>query len=533
MKILPYVPSPHRPIGTRLYRLFHLLWLPTFTVLFFVSFLRYYRYDQKFFVLILAAEISLIAIYLVTVCKERINSLSDRTVYLVLAAVSVPMSVLLFLAGQSMWVTPFNDTGTVYYSVAEILRDGSISKEINEYTKTYWATNTSNHDYFLVYPFNTFLVFYELCYYRFLRLFTAVDLYDTSGCNAAILLNTLSIILTVIFGFLTAKKAKDNCTAFLFLTMSFPFVPYYLHVYKVYSDTLSLPYVTAALYFYVKGSQTDNGKKAVLDFVLTGLTLSMGILLKGSVAILLVAVVIYTLLRPVTLRHTFSALLSLLLTCVIVLNVWTLYKNNCSWIDTSEADKYELPTIHCFMMAASGGGGFKLEDLQYSLSFPTYEERRQADTEEFIRRVKSHGSVSGYIDYQVKKVAQVMADGLYAQEGHLQFTYKAAPWLIDWTLGKYRNIFYCYITTYITLFYISMLASAALGIFRKKHTISTLFNICIFGIFLFFSFFEFKSRYLLNYVPLFMLCYSFAVSECAELYTQYRGRHTGKQAAIG
>ena len=511
-----------------LFRLFYLLWLPLFAVLFSVSVYKYY--NHKLFVIFLSVILWLIALCLIMVFRDLINSLSDHTVYILLSSISILMFIILFLAGRAMWVQPLNDTGTAYYAVGEILRDGSISKEINEYTMTYWSTNTSNHDYFLIYPNTTFLVFYQLCYYRILRVFSPIDLYDTSGYTAAIVLNAVSITLAVIFGFLTAKKAKDNCTAFFFLILSFFFVPYYLHVFKVYSDTLSLPYVTAPLYFYVKGAQTDSGKKTLIYNILAGLLLSLGILVKGSIAILLIAVVIYTLLRPDTLKRTLSTLFCLILVCFAILNIWSLYRDNCSWLDTSEADKYEFPSIHWVMMAAKGGSGYKTADVEYSLSFSTYAERKQADTEEFIRRVKSYNSAHDYIVYQIKKVSNVMANGLYAQSEHLETTFEAAPALADWVSwqGKHYSKFYCYITIYITFFYISMLISAVLGIFRKKHSLTTLFNICFFGLMLFFSFWEFKSRYLLNFVPLFMLCSSFTISECAEIFKSFRKKHSLK-----
>lgn len=434
------------------------------------------------------------------------------------------MLLLSLWAGLTMMVPPFNDTGSVYYAAAEIIQSGSISREVNEYTTCHWATKTSNHDYFLIYPNNTFLVFYHLCYYKLLLLFAPIDLYGPSGYGAAVVLNSVSIVCATVFGFLTAKKAKDNTTAFLFLILSCLFVPYYLHAYKAYSDTLSLPYVTMALYFYVNGIQTDRDKRAVIFYILTGLSLSIGILIKGSILILLVAMSIYTALRHDSLRRTLYALICLILVCASILSVWPLYKDHCSWIDTTEADQFELPAIHWVMMAAKGGGDYKSKDFWYSQNFPTYEDRKRADMEEFVRRVQSYGSVHGYISYEIEKVSGVMADGMYAQYAHLKHTFPKVPALEEWVSaqGQYYPWFYSYITVYITIYYLSVLASAFWGIARKKHSLNTLFHVCLFGVFVFFAFWEFKSRYLLNFVPLFMLCTAFTLSEYADIYEQHK-----------
>ncbi|MDE7253844.1 MAG: hypothetical protein K2O32_13000 [Acetatifactor sp.] len=505
-----------------LYKLFYLFWTALFGILFFAAVYKYYHHK----ILIISLSVALWAVLfgLVIVFRHFLNSLSNRTVYLLLISFSLIMLLLSLWAGLKMLVPPFNDTGSVYYAAAEIIQSGSISREINEYTSCYWATETSNHDYFLIYPNNTFLVFYYLCYFKLLLLFVPINLYGASGYGAAVVLNSFSIVCATVFGFLTAKKAKDNTTAFLFLILSCLFVPYYLHAYKAYSDTLSLPYVTMALYFYVNGTQADRDQISVIFYILTGLSLSIGILIKGSILILLVAMSIYTVLRHDSLRRTLYALICLILVCASILTAWPLYKDHCSWIDTTEADQFELPAIHWVMMAAKGDGDYRSEDFWYSQNFPTYEERRRADTEEFVRRVQSYGSARSYISYEIKKVSKVMADGMYAQAVHLTYTFHKVPVLkkLVTDQGQYYPWFYGYITVYITLYYLSILASAFWGIVRKKHSLNTLFHVCLFGVFLFFAFWEFKSRYLLNFVPLFMLCTAFTLSEYADIYEQQK-----------
>ncbi|MCM1100875.1 MAG: glycosyltransferase family 39 protein [Clostridium sp.] len=513
-------------LGDGLCKAFYAFWTLMFGILCVVAIFGYC--NHAFLHFYLAAGIWTILLLAVVFHRDRINAWSDRKVYLLLTVTTLIMFLLTLWAGISMTVPPFNDTATIYYSAVEVIWDGSISREVNEYTACYWATGTSNHDYFLVCPnnHNLFLVLYYVWYYKFLLLFLPLDLYGFSGYAAVVVLNALSIVGTSVFGFLAAKKGKDNTTAFLFLALSGLFVPYYLHAYKAYADTLSLPYVTMALYFYVSAAkeQAKTGK-AVIFYILTGLSLAVGALVKGSVLILMVAMIIYTLVNRERLWKKLCAPVILLLVCVLVSQTWTYYKDHCSWIDTSESDRFELPTAHFLMMAAKGGGDYKWEDVQYSLSFPTYEERKQADTEEFIRRVKSHGSAGGYLSYQICKVAEVLADGNYAQYVHLEFTFEAAPALKEWvsSSGKYYPLYYGWITIYITLFYISVFVSAYRGI-RAGGSLNTLLHICLCGALLFFSFWEFKSRYLLNFVPLFMLCTVFTLSEFADLYVS-RGLH--------
>lgn len=506
-----------------LFKTFYLVWFCLFAVLFGFTVIKYYKY--KYIVLPLSVILCAAAFLLFFLARDFINALSAKTVYIILAFISLLMLAALFWAGWIMWVEPFNDTGTCYYAVAEILETGTISKEVNEYTACYWATETSNHDYFLIYPNSTFLVFYQLCYYKLLRIFYPVSLYSSSGQCAVILLNGLSIVFAVIFGFFTARKAKDNCAAFSFLTLAFFFVPFYLHAYKAYSDTLSLPYVTAALYCYVSGTHAKTRKSSMIFYLLSGISLSLGILIKGNIYVLLIAMILYTLLRPEPFRRKLSALLCLILVCLFMLNAWSLYRDNCSWLDTAESDRYKLPTMHWVMMSMSveTRGDYNAGDFEYSQSFPTYAEKKDACTQELIRRVKAYGTAKNFIYFEIDKVSRVLADGLYAQYAHLGHIFSKIPILKEWINedGKYYPWFYGYITVYITIFYISMLISAVLGMFRKNHPLSTMIDIFLFGTLLFFSFWEFKSRYLMNCVPLYMLCTSFAWSDCADILQHY------------
>ena len=65
--------------------------------------------------------------------------------------------LMLFLCGQ-MKVVPGSDAGVIWYSAADIVEKGSVSKVIDEYASCAWSTQTSNNDYLLIYANSQFLV---------------------------------------------------------------------------------------------------------------------------------------------------------------------------------------------------------------------------------------------------------------------------------------------------------------------------------------------------------------------------------------
>lgn len=233
------------PVSIRLNRTFHFLY---FILLCFLLLLTFYHFDYKRLVLPVSIILCLLLLYCTARCKTYFDALPSKRVHLSLLLSCIFVFAFSAAVGWLMLCTPFNDTGSVYYAVAEILETGTISKEINDFTSCYWATGTSNHDYFLIYPHNIFLIYYLLPYYRMITNVFSVSMYTAAGIYASVLLNAASITCAVAFGFYAARKAKGNCTAYLYLLFSVICVPYYIHAYKAYSDTLSLPYVAFSIF---------------------------------------------------------------------------------------------------------------------------------------------------------------------------------------------------------------------------------------------------------------------------------------------
>ena len=517
---LPYINDICLTLPSRLTRLFYIVWFFAFLILFSHT---AKQYQHKTLIIFLTVILYASVFLAVLRFRRAVDKLPDRIIYPLIFGILLLITMLLIWSGFTMCVAPFNDTGSAYYAAAEVLKYGHISREVNQYTSCHWATHTSNHDYFLIYPNNLFLVFYQVCYFKILSLFTSIDMYSMAGYRAVAVLNSVSIAAAVFYGVLTAKKCRGNLAALLLLFFSMIFVPYYLHAYKAYSDTLSIPYIAAALFYYTIGQKTEPSSncrfKKYAFYILCGISLALAALIKGSALILFVAVIVHLILQSKPLLQKLMVFLLLFTSVFLILSGWSVYKNNCSWIDTSRADEFEFPSIHWVMMASVDSGSYRQSDFDYTQSFPTLAQKREANSEEFLRRVKSYGSCTNYLRFEIQKMAAVLADGKYAQTEHLQQTFSRAPSLANWLLneGDYYNLFYCYITILITLFYFSVLTGSLLGIARGTLHTDTLLHITLFGVLLFFAFWEFKSRYLLNFVPVFMLTLVFSWADWEQM----------------
>ncbi|MEA5050518.1 MAG: hypothetical protein VB021_03495 [Oscillospiraceae bacterium] len=516
--------------GRILCRLFHAFWFLAFFGLF-VCTLSFMKNQW----LSLAAAVLAFALLLAFVCRfrERLDSLPARTFRWICAAVCLFIAAAMAFTGYRMCTAPFNDAGTVYYSVAEILRDGHISTEIGRYTSCAWWSGLSNNDYFLAYKNNIFLPAYLLPYYRVLTFF-GLDMYSFSGYYAGVVLDAVHVAGSVFFGACAAEKAKDKTAAFLFLFLCAAFVPYYVHAYTGYSDTLSLPYVSLSLLLYFTAVQKragGNSRGAALYFALTGSALAVGTLLKPNVAILFVAMVICEAVTGPNLRRAAEASACIFLALFLLMGVWRACRLELPWLDADKAQDYALPVLQWVMMASKGDGGFRRQDFEFVMHTPP-DQRGRVVLRELGRRIRSYGSAGNYLNFEVHKVAAVLADGKYAQAGHLVNACTSRPTLAKILLpdGEYYGLFYAYVTAFQCFLLLCFLASAGMCIFGKHLAGLPLLNIFIFGTLLFFSFWEFKSRYLLNATSAFLLCAALCVSEGADVW---RDSGTARRLAKG
>ena len=103
---------------------------------------------------------------------------------------------------------------------------------------------------------------------------------------------------------------------------------------------------------------------------LSGLALAVGVLLKGSVYILLIAEAIHLLLQKQRLAKKLASPGSLLAASMAVVMVCGLCLAHSPWLDRSNAEELEFPAVHWVMMAAKGSGGYRQEDFDDTASFP-------------------------------------------------------------------------------------------------------------------------------------------------------------------
>jgi hypothetical protein len=318
--------------------------------------------------------------------------------------------------------------------------------------------------------------------------------------------NIVMIDIGLIFLYLTARKVFGIRKATMALVVSLILSPFVTYTPIYYSDTLSLPMVIGSLYFYLVSK--DKGKIGKLLFIfLVALTGVLGMIIKPTVAILFVAIFIHMLLT----ERLSSLLKQAAIIAIVIFGGLQLYGDavDMTKIIPIPYKQAGYPYTHWIMMGLKGPYGFyDYYDVMYTESFPTKETRKEANIKIIRERIHNYG-VKGLVNLFSNKNLFVWGDGTFfapikLNRGVPQYT-QYHKYILP--LEKNENGVYIYFCQIVNLSLILLLLiSGVYQLSKPGLTIIILCSLTLFGVGLFFLVWEARSRYLLQFAPLIVLC---------------------------
>lgn len=380
----------------------------------------------------------------------------------------------------------------------------------------------SYNTYFSQYPHNLFLFLILKGlgnYFRILGLhnmWLAYSVFNTIMVDFAILFLTKSALL------IGSKKFS-----YITLWISILFLGFTPYLIVPYTDTLSMPFIVGAFYYYCRiFSEWKQEKKKLFPFLCFPFCLLCGFLIKPTTAILLIAIVIIflcfhfrQLFAEKALKKLFIRRLGYFVGCGLFLLAG--FKGFHSYVDT--LDMFDLnhnlsvPITHYLMMGTNIQktetgfyyGGFNMDDINITMSCENPKEAKKANLEEYTKRMKRFG-ILGYLDFLNKKARQVTSEGdfYWGDEGGFADWSRAGKNLL--TELVYPNGAYYRVYTYMLqgLWILIFLGVALSPVLQKADSGKELFTVvqcAILGSLLFILIFEGRSRYLINYLPFYVL----------------------------
>ena len=355
-------------------------------------------------------------------------------------------------------------------------------------------------DHYMVKYQNNFAILFILSFlYRMSYLLTgSISVY------LPVIINTLAINLSVILTVFLSRKLLGDRKAFFVLFLCVIFAPFYTYTVYYYTDSLSIPLVVGSIYLFVYAVGCDKRWRKYIMTALCGGMIFLGFEIKGSIFIILVAILIYTVLK-LSLKRAAVLALTFLFGFFVFAGIYTTAFNQSKIVTKEMSEKYQYPYTHWIMMGLNGYGQYKSEDSRYTHSFSNKELKKEANIEKIKHRLEKFG-VNGTIKHLAKKSVWTWQDGTYYISHHIEKPLHKNI-LHDFVLknGPNHFIFYAYSCAFQLYLILMMIISSFKAIRNPKPDFMTLLRLIVFGAFLFFLIWETRSRYLYNFTPLFII----------------------------
>lgn len=432
--------------------------------------------------------------------KRRINILYA-------AAAAIMLTVQLFLVFKLKNV-PYSDSGFINNAALEYAKGADFSQAV---------TATPEHEtYFSQFPNNWALLILLSDYYKLIYALKG----DISVFDAG-LLNTAFIQIGLFFLYRCMRLIfKDNRKTALGIFLMLGYAPLYTYSAYCYTDSMSMPFVTAAVYLVIKAKKAENVKAFFGLATAASLVIAVGYSIKGSLAVLLVASVIYFAANlPLKKWLPIAGIMAAIL--VFFSSIVQGYALNNGISSEKQLDAYQFPSVHWVMMGLKDEGGFDVDEHNFTKFQPDFETRK-IKAKEVIKERLHNMSASDMGSHLMKKLGFTWGDGTYYINHHLA---KAKKGSLKTLISKGKKAL-LYFQSYHLMILIAMALSLISGAFKGKSDSMAYVSLAVFGLTLFLLIWETRSRYLFNFIPPMLIMAANGIDFAAEGLRQHRTKQT-------
>lgn len=367
--------------------------------------------------------------------------------------------------------------------------------------------------YYARYPNNRFWLLCLIFLFKVVKLFIH-DVDITVFKHATMIASVILLQIAIEFIYRAAKLIYSNKKALLTGITAVLFLPFYLYSGFFYTDTPSILLISVMLFLYFKILNTQSKKFQIFLCILLGLVGAVTYFVKVIAIIVFAAILIGIIFTKITPKQFICFLLISVTTLALTVKAVSLvtepiYEKNFGITEKTD-EKYEFPPTHWVMMGL-GYGGYSQEDVDFTASFDTYDEKKDANINEIKNRFNNYGTF-GFLKHTfVDKVTRTFANCTLAGDDY-SCRKSVHPNGIISRIFTAKGDLHSICLTYSWSYYIIMLIGiifSAIESLRKNNSKQNQWllacRIAFFGIFAFMLIWECNSRYLYVFAPVMIL----------------------------
>ena len=353
----------------------------------------------------------------------------------------------------------------------------------------------TNRDYFSLYPHNIPCAIIVYWIFRLSCLVSGSMAY--TGAFAGVC-NVLFIFASIVMLYKTVDCLTVNRQAAFPMKMLLlcnpawaAFAGYY------YTDTLSLPFLTGGFLAFCKAMKREGGKRYA-GFVLSGFLFSVAIRIRVTAAILMIAII-----AALIIRKKWKPALTFLAAFLCMFGaVQCLYTGIYHYHIDFETYDTAAPPMHYVMMGSHGKGSYDQDDVNFTKSFPTHEEKVRQTAQRTLQNLRDNG-VHGCLLQIAKKVGVMFCEGTTGYYQFCRYT-EAASRIHDRIAGDKSGFFKGIMQSYRMIW--ALLFALGAAACRKKSGLPELIILIYFsGVVMFTAIWELHPRHAVTYIPLLSL----------------------------
>ena len=230
------------------------------------------------------------------------------------------------------------------------------------------------------------------------------------GVAPGIALNVLALLASVALCCLLARRVfKTNAAVALVFLLCAAFAPFWLYSPCFYSDTLSMPFGLLALLAFDAWRREARPRRRLLFAAGAGAAAFVGYAVKGSVAVMAVALAIQFFLQAKP-RRALAACGAMLAAFGLLAGGYRLWQR--AWlIDWAEEDALTLPIQLWFCYGSHDDGNYSQADYEAAMTVDTVAERKELLNARIAANYASY-TLPELAEFVTRKAAITWGDGL-------------------------------------------------------------------------------------------------------------------------
>lgn len=464
----------------------------------------YVKYSDAAITLIIICGLLFTAgiVWLYGFMREKTFRMTRKEIDRIFFCIAGAVLIIQVISAFALKFTPISDLGYVDRAARDFCQTwdkADLYNHLPERHNNYFARYTNNQ---------ALLVILSLVYSA------CGKISDSMPLIVPVLINTIGLHISyILMYFIAGKLFRDKFTPLFCAVIGAGFSVFYTYTPYFYTDSMSMPFAMGSIYLFLCGIENPKLKTKIPQLIFSGFLLVAGFMIKGNVIILLPAFLLYlTVTCSKTNRKAYLKTLCILLAGIIASSaVCSGFIKSFDIADESELEEIQFPPEHWVMMGLHDRGGFYSEDFWFTVNSGNYEQKKAADINEIKNRISDYG-VTGMIRHIAKKVSYTWGDGTYFIGYYLRHCKETNVFK---SFVAKSDVFKFLCSVYQCMLLLMILFSFISGAVAERQGKEIFLKIVICGVYFFFLIWETRSRYLVNFSPMFIITAAYSAKVIA------------------